>query len=143
MSHTYQALIFDLYGVIYTGRSGAPVDTDLVAYIEQCARDYAIALCSNISTAGLAQILREHELTKLFDVVVTSEMAGAPKPSPKIFNYTLTQLQVAPEDALFIDDQASNVAGAEAAGLFAVQYTDLPTLQRHISHAAQPPEHKA
>jgi putative hydrolase of the HAD superfamily len=46
------------------------------------------------------------------------------KPSPEIYLHCLEGLGVAPGDALFIDDRAVNVEGAERVGLRAVRFVD-------------------
>lgn len=49
---------------------------------------------------------------------------GALKPAPEIYLHSLEGLGVAPGDALFIDDRAVNVEGAERVGLRAVRFVD-------------------
>lgn len=49
---------------------------------------------------------------------------GARKPEPEVFTRLLKRYGVAPARALFIDDDAEYVAGAEAAGLQTVRYLD-------------------
>jgi len=61
-----------------------------------------------------------------FDVIVYSCEEGVCKPDPEIYRRALERLSVAPEEAVFIDDKADNVAGARAAGLKALQYTTTP-----------------
>ena len=46
---------------------------------------------------------------------------GCVKPSPRIYRHALKELGVAPEAALFVDDQAVFCAGAEAIGIKGVQ----------------------
>jgi putative hydrolase of the HAD superfamily len=63
-------------------------------------------------------------LGELFDVVVDSSEVGMRKPNPAIYLHTLAELGgVAPERAVFLDDQPGNVAGAERAGLTGVLVT--------------------
>lgn len=48
---------------------------------------------------------------------------GAAKPSAAFFEHIVTDLGLAPDRLLFLDDQPTNVAGARAAGLHAEQWT--------------------
>jgi FMN phosphatase YigB (HAD superfamily) len=57
----------------------------------------------------------------LADALVLSCEIGAEKPAAEIFTYALDQLGVAPERALFVDDQPSYCAGGVAMGITAVQ----------------------
>lgn len=67
-------------------------------------------------------------LDGVFDAQVFSHQVGAFKPDPRMYRAILAALQVAPQDALFVDDMEANVAGARALGIHAVRfhgYTEL------------------
>jgi HAD superfamily hydrolase (TIGR01509 family) len=53
---------------------------------------------------------------------------GARKPEPQVFQRLLARHRVDAADALLIDDQPANVAGARAAGLATIQFQGLPRL---------------
>jgi HAD superfamily hydrolase (TIGR01509 family) len=53
----------------------------------------------------------------IFDSVILSNEVGLLKPDPGIYKLSLQQLKTAPQNALFIDDVAQNVAGAESIGI--------------------------
>jgi len=62
---------------------------------------------------------------ELFDVVVDSSAVGVRKPNPSIFHLALERLGgVAPEQAVFLDDYASNVQAAVGLGLRGVLVGD-------------------
>jgi putative hydrolase of the HAD superfamily len=46
------------------------------------------------------------------------------KPDPAIYHHAVEGLGMPAEEILFVDDRAENVAGAEAIGMQAIQYTD-------------------
>lgn len=54
---------------------------------------------------------------ELFDLIVDSSMVGMRKPNPAIYTHTADLLGVAPAQCVFLDDAASNVAGAESVGM--------------------------
>jgi FMN phosphatase YigB (HAD superfamily) len=56
------------------------------------------------------------ELAEL-DLVMMSNEVELLKPDPEIFELALSLLDVAPEDAIFVDDQPANVAAAAALGI--------------------------
>jgi putative hydrolase of the HAD superfamily len=61
-------------------------------------------------------------LAPQFDVIVFSEEVGARKPSPEIFLYALGQLDVEPENAVFVGDRLeTDVRGAGRVGMVTVQ----------------------
>lgn len=62
-------------------------------------------------------------LDGLFDVVVTSERAGAAKPQPAIFHHALRLAKADPEQSLMIGDSVeADMHGARMAGLDHVHY---------------------
>ena len=52
-----------------------------------------------------------------FDQVTFSCEVGVIKPQPEIYRHAIEGLQIAPAEALFIDDRPENIAGAHAVGL--------------------------
>ncbi len=55
--------------------------------------------------------------TRVGNRAFVSAEFGARKPDPAVYRLCLARLGVEPQAALFIDDSAANVAGAQAAGL--------------------------
>ena len=56
------------------------------------------------------------------------------KPDPEIYRQVLELHDLRPEESLFIDDLAENVAGARAAGMFGLRFTDEPRLRADLEH---------
>ena len=65
-------------------------------------------------------------IDELFEVVVDSSHVGMRKPDPEIYLLTCEQLAVEPADAVFVDDNADNVAAARALGMETVHFGDDP-----------------
>jgi epoxide hydrolase-like predicted phosphatase len=59
---------------------------------------------------------------EMFDVVVISGEVGMRKPEPEIFEHTLRLLDLRPEECVFVDDLAHNVAAAAALGIVGVRH---------------------
>ncbi|WP_424684092.1 HAD-IA family hydrolase [Frateuria sp. YIM B11624] len=62
-----------------------------------------------------------------------SARLGVAKPSPTAYLRCLEALAMPAAAALFIDDNAGNVAGARAAGLAAHRFVDLPQLRQALA----------
>ena len=75
-----------------------------------------LAVVSNWDV-GLHDHLRDVGLHDLVDAVVTSAEAGAPKPSPRIFERALALLDVAAGDVVHVGDAEADADGARAAGI--------------------------
>jgi putative hydrolase of the HAD superfamily len=103
--------------------SADALDTELIAYLRRMRGSYRTALLSN-AWANLADWLRERfHMDDCFDVIVISAAVHMMKPDPAIYHYTLSQLHVAPQEAVFVDDSSPNVAAAAALGIHAIQFT--------------------
>lgn len=86
-------------------------------------KGYRLALIGNGDSAGARNILCHTGLGSLFDVISISEEVGAEKPEVRIFQTTLAQCGVAPEEALMVGNRLdADVAGANRAGMTSVWF---------------------
>ena len=74
----------------------------------------------------------EHGHFDLFDSVYASHLVGSLKPDPAFYRHILEAEDVAPSDALFVDDMEENVVAAREIGIAAVRFTDCATLRRTL-----------
>jgi putative hydrolase of the HAD superfamily len=83
-------------------------------------RGFTLAVCSNWDW-DLEPAVEEAGLAGLLDILVSSAWAGARKPHPRIFGYTLDRLDLGPENVLFVGDTwGPDVEGPRAVGMCAV-----------------------
>jgi HAD superfamily hydrolase (TIGR01549 family) len=84
------------------------------------SRNTLLGIITN-ADQNVYNLISKLDVRKYLDVVVTSEQAGAEKPSAVIFNAALTQGKHPAGDSLYIGDQyQSDILGARAAGMQAV-----------------------
>ena len=114
-------------------KGGAVINDDVVSIIQDLHTDYNIGLLSNASMAIIKPLLRDHNLTELFDEVVVSSEVGHIKPAPEIFEIMLERLGVAANEAIFIDDSQSNIDGAAAIGIVGLVFTGAVKLREDLS----------
>lgn len=82
-----------------------------------------IAFCTDLTVQIQMRKLCRMGLSSSADALVTSEEAGAEKPSPDMFKIALDKLGVVSESAVMVgDDYKKDVLGAEAIGIRAVQF---------------------
>jgi FMN phosphatase YigB (HAD superfamily) len=108
---------------------GDCLDTALVDYIRGLKPHYRTAIISNAMDNLLEIVTHDYPMADAFDLIVGSAYERVMKPDPAIFLRTLDRLGCRPEQAVFVDDFAHNVAGAQAVGMHAVHYSagmDLP-----------------
>ena len=75
---------------------------------------------------------RETELFDRFRDVVVSGEERLVKPDAAIYRLALDRFGLAAEQALFVDDRADNVAGAEAVGMRGHLFTGAGALRRDL-----------
>jgi HAD superfamily hydrolase (TIGR01509 family) len=112
------------------GVAPRPGALELLAALREAAVPVGVASNSSRefveSVLGVARLLDGH-----FDAVVTVEDVPSPKPAPDIYLATCEALGAAPGRSAALEDSATGVASAAAAGLFVIGVpyfpgTDLP-----------------
>ncbi|QNI34547.1 HAD family phosphatase [Alloacidobacterium dinghuense] len=91
-----------------------------------------IGILSNMGEDTLAYMRQEFSWLGDFDHHTWSCELGIAKPDPAIYTYTCEKLDVAPGEALFLDDKAENIRAAEEVGLVGIQFRDVKQLQRDL-----------
>jgi HAD superfamily hydrolase (TIGR01509 family) len=96
---------------------GDVLDRELVNFISGLRPRYKTGLLSNAWSGARAMMDVKHQALHAFDVAVFSAEVGLAKPDERIYQFILKQLEVLPEEAIFIDDFPENIAGAQKCGL--------------------------
>ncbi|OAL81248.1 hydrolase [Acinetobacter sp. SFB] len=118
---------FQQFGLSAVAMQGA--DTLLVDLKQQ---GYKLAVVSNGGHATRLTILQGLGFSHYFDEIVSSELVGMSKPNPEIFLYTSRQLQVEPQQCLFIGDHPVNdIQGATQAGMKALWLQGFHEIEAH------------
>ena len=107
---------FQQFGLSAVAMPGA---NSLLAELKQ--QGYKLAVISNGGHATRLTILQGLGFSHYFDEIISSELVGISKPNPEIFLHTSRQLDVAPQNCLFIGDHPINdIQGATQAGMKAL-----------------------
>ena len=94
---------------------------------------YALVLGSNTNAVHARQFRQQFaELLDRFDGLVMSHEVGAMKPAKPFYERCHNVAGARPDECIFIDDMPENVAGARAAGLHALHYTDTDLLLNQL-----------
>jgi epoxide hydrolase-like predicted phosphatase len=101
---------------------GDRVDHHLVSFIDRIHQGYKSGLVSNawLSLRNLIEV--EWKIDYLFDYVLISAEVWVTKPDPAIYEQSLTNLDVNPENAIFVDDFKVNIHAAESLGMKTVWF---------------------
>ena len=103
--------------------SGYEWNTELMEFILSLKPKYKTGVISN-AWSGTREGMKDTINNDIFDEIVLSAEEGIQKPDPEIYHRALTQLGIAPGEAIFVDDRERNVEGAREVGMHAVVFTD-------------------
>jgi putative hydrolase of the HAD superfamily len=103
------------------------LDRDVLGLLRALRAHFVIALLSN-ATTRLRSDLAAHEIADDFDYVFSTAEIGIAKPDPQIFAFIGLTLNVDPDEWLFVDDTAENVAAAARVGVRSHVYKNLADL---------------
>jgi len=95
-------------------------------------RGMRTAILSNMGDNVLANMQRTFDWLPRFDVLVWSYQLRMAKPEPAIYLHVLKELDVQPEEALFLDDKLVNVEAARALGMIALEFSTVEKLRRDL-----------
>lgn len=97
-------------------------------FLLQLKQEKTVGLLSNINDIHEEYANRkmleitDRKLVEHFDFMFFSHHIHLRKPHPETFLYVCEQMQVKPQDVLFIDDSQQHVEGAKKAGLNAILF---------------------
>jgi putative hydrolase of the HAD superfamily len=63
-------------------------------------------------------------LQEVFDVFIESSVVGLRKPDPRIYQHVCEALEIAPEEAVFLDDIGRNLKTARTLGMHTIKVED-------------------
>lgn len=90
-------------------------------------------ILSNLGDDMSAGVMRTFPWLQRFHFRLWSHTLGLSKPDPAIYAAAIAGMAVEPAGILFIDDRAENIAGALAAGMQAIHYTDQAHFEQQLS----------
>ena len=83
---------------------------------------FRLALASSSNRELIDTVLRELGLTELFEVTVSSEEVARGKPAPDVYVEAAARLGVDPARCVAVEDSASGIRSAHAAGMRVIAY---------------------
>lgn len=125
----------DMYDCYWSAMlSGMKLRDGVMLLLERLRADgVKIAVCTDLTAHIQHRKIRQLDLVPYIDVLVTSEEAGAEKPSEKIYSLVLEKLELEAEDCLFVgDSQEKDVDAPRRLGMSAMLFSDMTELEKKI-----------
>ena len=98
------------------------LNTRLAQFMSSLRPRYKIATICN---GGLREAVnRKFRLNELVDIMLFDGEEGVSKPDVRTYQRALMQLNILPNEAVFVDDKESNIETAKNLGMFVVHFKD-------------------
>jgi putative hydrolase of the HAD superfamily len=112
--------------------SPGEVDQGVLEIVRRCRRQTRIVLITN-ATSRPTEDLWHLQLVEELDDVINSAEVGWVKPEAEIFHAALRTAGVSPEEAFFVDDNATNVDAAGRLGIAGHVFRGADQLERELT----------
>ncbi|MEA3504939.1 MAG: YjjG family noncanonical pyrimidine nucleotidase [Bacteroidota bacterium] len=110
-----QKISYDYITISPTKTRLFPYTHEILSYL---SKKYKIHIITNGFNEVQFQKVKNADLEKYFQAIITSEDAGAKKPDPKVFDYALEQTGAIKSNSIMIgDDAKTDILGAKKAGI--------------------------
>jgi len=103
--------------------AGDVIDLKILSFLRSIKPKYKVGLISN-AWSGLRSYIVREKFDDVFHHLTISAEVGAAKPSAKIYEIALEQLQVKAKEAVFVDDVLENIEACESLGMKGIQFKD-------------------
>ena len=94
-----------------------------IEFVHWASSRYRLALATSATSRNRQATLQLLRIESMFEVAVDSASFSHSKPSPEVFQVALDRLRLAPTACLVIEDAASGIVAARAAGCFSAGLT--------------------
>lgn len=92
-----------------------------------------LACLSNNNSVHWSRLCEVFGVDREFDATYLSHEIGIMKPDPRAYEYVLARERVTPQETVFVDDNAGNVAAARALGINAYQCVGFGAVRRQFA----------
>jgi epoxide hydrolase-like predicted phosphatase len=103
--------------------AGDVIDHTILNFLRSIKPKYKVGLISN-AWSGLRSYIEREKFADAFHHMTISAEVGAMKPSAKIYEFALEQLQVKAKEAVFVDDVLENIEACEKLGMKGIHFKD-------------------
>lgn len=108
------------------------IDYEMLDFVRELKNDFKTVLLTNSYDDLLAVLKKDYGIEKYFNDIFSSSQLHLKKPNRKIYEYVAKELEIAPGEAVFIDDKAKNINGAKTVGFETILYRGLPECKSRL-----------
>lgn len=108
------------------------LNRDIVSLVQKLKKHYTIVLLSDNFDASTPSMRADKELNQLFPKMFFSNELGHTKSEQESFRAVLKELDVKPNECLFIDDKEKPITTARSLGIESLLFVDYETLLSEV-----------
>ncbi len=108
-------------------------DQEVKDLIGRLGKKYRMGLISNINPIHVPYVIQTCDTLKAFERLWFSNIERVRKPDPAIYRLALDHFDVAPSEALFIDDMPVNIDSARKIGINGVVFKSAGLLKEELT----------
>lgn len=121
----------EVYDLLY--KSEMVLNVRLMDYAQKLRPKYKLGMISNLRPQALDNYFTRDQQRQLFDSIIVSGDVGFIKPDPRIYEVACQKLDVAPTEAVMIDDRQENCDGAARVGMKTILYNDIASCEKQLN----------
>ncbi|SRR5258708_2102252 len=110
------------------------IDEEMLGFTKSLKQNYKLVILSNDTKDWMDAKIKRFSLLKTFSKVYCSGNLGVAKPDKEIFEYVLNDLQIEPDELLFIDNQKNNIEAANLLGIKTILFKNKTELISSLPH---------
>ena len=106
---------------------------ELLTYIITNLKDkYKLGILSNHIRCWLEDVIKEKNITSVFNEIITSYNEKIAKPNKEIYKIALKKLNLKAEETIYIDDMKDNVRIAKELGMKGIVFKDFNSFKEEL-----------
>jgi epoxide hydrolase-like predicted phosphatase len=114
---------------------GIVILPQVATLLERLKTRFRVAALSNAWSDARGRTEGVYGLERLVEFIAFSAEIGFAKPDPRSYMFVIEQLGMRPEQTLFVDDSAANIAAAAALGMSVVRCVDPEQMVHDVESA--------
>jgi 2-haloacid dehalogenase len=130
--HPDKAELIEAFGRRFDEMMAGPIEGTVDILAELRERGTPLYALTNWSAETFPHAERRFDFLTWFRGIVVSGHERVIKPDPRIFRILLERHDIAPDSAVYIDDNPKNAAAATALGLHGIHFTSPDALRREL-----------
>ena len=104
-------------------KSWTQINDSMIQFIKESrGKLHKLAIISNMTSDCLAFMKKHFQWLGLFDELIFSCEFGKNKPDAKIYEACFSEIEIPPQECLFVDDSLENVDGAMKSGMNVIHF---------------------